>query len=88
MTLLTRTVLLAFAALAISACSSVPKYEKISAKYVSCDPKEIKPVEVTSHGWYRSWYVTCGGQEYFCRHSDKNQNDWNGCRPTTQAESD
>lgn len=66
-------------ALSLSACRSTPKYENISAKYLRCDPKQMKPVEVTNHGWYKSWYVDCGGQEFYCRHSDNNENGWNGC---------
>lgn len=88
MTKLTRILFFAISAWSLLACSSTPKYEKISAKYVGCDAKNLKPVEITNHGWYRSWYVDCGGQEYFCRHSPTNENGWNGCRPTTQADSD
>lgn len=61
-------------------CSSFPKYEEISAKYVGCDPKAMKPVEVTNHGWYRSWYVDCGGVQYYCRYSKGDINGWNGCQ--------
>lgn len=82
-----KNALLGLAALTLlGACTSAPKYQTISAKYMSCDAKDIKPVEVTNHGWYQSWYVDCGGQEYFCRHAKNNEGGWNGCRPTTTAD--
>jgi hypothetical protein len=77
-----RYLLLIAAAMLFTACSSAPKYDKLSAKYLSCDSKDMKPVEITNHGWYRSWYVDCGGQEYFCRYSASNENGWNGCHLT------
>lgn len=70
---------LSWLALATASCTSVPRYDRISARYVGCDAKDLKPVEITNHGWYQSWYVDCGGQQYFCRYSKRDINGWNGC---------
>lgn len=65
------------------ACSTAPKLDKFSSQYVSCPAKDLRPAEITNNGWYRSWYVDCQGQEYFCRYNKDNIGGWNGCHQST-----
>jgi hypothetical protein len=69
-----------------SGCASAPNYEKITSQYVDCGGKKPSLVEFADHDWYKSWYAHCGGKEYFCRYSPKNEHGWNGCRSTKDSQ--